>query len=76
MTKYTTLEKKEGKKKTVFNKFVGHDNVYEAKIPPQAYDNVLFICNKKLYGDVFLAWDDDDSEGSLYFGEKGDEFDS
>lgn len=75
MTKYTTLEKKEGKK-TVFKKFVDENNVEEAVHLPEDFENVLFLYKDFIYGDVFLAWDENENNRSLFFGEKGDEFDS
>ena len=42
---------------------------------PLKWDNVLHIGTGKHYGDVFKAWDDDDENYfTIYFGEKGDEF--
>jgi len=76
MTKYTTLEKKEGKNKTVFKKIVDKHSVEPVVLDtPEDFENVMFLYRDIIYGDVFVAWDADENNRRLFFGEKGDEFD-
>ena len=68
-----TTEKKVVKK-TVFTKVVNLDSVVNATLKPNDFINVEFIGKSNLYGDIFKAWSYDANKFTLYFGEKGDEF--
>lgn len=77
MTNFTTLESaKKVKKETIFTHYVSSKmeiNKEEKSIPPDS-KNVLHLWKDTVYGDVFKCWDDDENNATLYFGEKGDEF--
>jgi len=76
MTNYLTMEKcqKKASKKTVFKKAVDNDKIINTRVSPEDWENVQFLYHDIQYGDVFLAWDYDPEERTIYFGEKGDEF--
>ena len=80
MTKFKVLQDDNSKeeKKTVFNHIVSHNGLtdYEVALTkPEEWDNVLHLGFDSIYGDVFKVWNDtDNSDFTLYFGEKGDEF--
>lgn len=61
-------------KQTVFTKEVNSDSIAIPIYQPDNYTNVEFIGRDDFYGDVFKAWDSDPCRFTLYFGEKGDEF--
>ena len=74
-TKFTSLEEKKVIKKTKFEKvLIIRDDITIAESSPQIWGNVKHIGYDEKYGDVFMCWDDDDEGFTLYFGEKGDEF--
>ena len=80
-TKFITLngDLKTINKKTVFTKGINGDFsiTNEICLQPKDWDNVLYLGHDKDYGDVFKAWDDGNEEDFvLFFGKKGDEFDS
>jgi hypothetical protein len=63
-------------KKTVFNRKVSMDSVSETVALPVDFDNVEFIRNSVVYGDIFFAWyEEDENDFTIFFGERGDEFD-
>ncbi len=63
-------------KKTTFTKAIYHTyKIKNAEDCPLNYKNVLHIGYDKYYGDVFKAWDDDENDFVIYFGERGYEFD-
>lgn len=80
MTNFITLEssneKDKPKKETEFKLLINiHDGPVSAFKEPSDYDNVLFIGHDIQYGDVFKAWNTNSQNiFTLYFGEKGDEF--
>lgn len=76
MTNYidNTKGKKEVKKKTIFKKYICPDSIVNTQNKPEDYENVEFIKHNKYYGDVFHAWNDNPKSFTIYFGEKGDEF--
>jgi len=79
MTKYIDLSstKTESPKETEFKKCLDEDlEIGDAMASPNRYDNVAFIGHDKEYGDVFKCWDDDENDFTLFFGTKGDEFNS
>lgn len=79
MTKFINLTKKEVKttEKTVFKKYLTESfSVGEASAGPESWENVAFIGNDALYGDVFKCWNKNENDFILYFGTKGDEFNS
>jgi hypothetical protein len=74
-----TFEQKDREiKKTVFNKCVNpRKAISNAVLQPNNYDIVEFLKHDKSYGDVFYAYDiGHENDGTLYFGNKGDEFDN
>lgn len=76
-TKYLTfkpIELSHLKKKTKFNSYLAVNSIITCNQQPEGYDNVLFIGHDDVYGDVFKAWNNEESMFTLYFGEKGDEF--
>lgn len=79
-TKFITLNgnSKPINKKTVFTKVLQHDfSVDEDCLQPEDWENVLYLGHDMDYGDVFKVWDNGGEDNfALYFGEKGDEFDS
>jgi len=79
MTKFINLinSTKPKNKKTVFTKLVGRVDVIEANSSPEEFDYVAFIGSDVSYGDVFKAWQNGKEDNFyLYFGIKGDEFNS
>ena len=77
MTNYTTLESpKKVKKETVFTHYVSSEMEIDkaGKSKPSDYKNVLHLWKDTVYGGVFKCWDDDENNATLYFGEKGEEF--
>ena len=77
-TKFITLKGtiKENKK-TIFTGVLTADFALSTDcLEPKDWDNVLYLGYDRHYGDVFKAWDDVDDDFMLYFGKKGDEFDS
>ena len=69
-----TKIKKEGKN-TVFKKtLVANMKVSTSSSEPSSFQNVELILRDRDYGDVFLAWDFDESDKAIYFGIAGDEF--
>lgn len=79
-TKFMTLNGnlKTINKETIFTKVLEPDfRIDEDCLQPEDWDNVLYLGYDTGYGDVFKAWDNEDENSfTLYFGEKGDEFDS
>jgi hypothetical protein len=75
-TKFTTIEREKSFKKTVFNGVLLLGNVKPSKVLPGVYDNIMWIGHDEHYGDVFKAWNYGQNSFTLYFGEKGDEFDN
>ena len=74
-TKFTSLEEKKVVKKTEFKKVLMDSGICDAEHTPNDWDNVKHLFFDKFFGDVFKCWDDDDEDGfTLFFGEKGDEF--
>lgn len=74
-TNFTTLERDYTKtKETVFSGIVSTRPPEATLTKPTDFLNVLHIGYNKTYGDVFKCWDDDKKDFTLYFGEKGDEF--
>lgn len=66
--------KKEPKRKTEFKIYLSNNNPVLTDLQPTAYQNVLFVRHSNDYGDLFIAWDDNENEFATYFGTKGDEF--
>ena len=66
------------KKRTKFLKYLDVDfEIQSATSEPNHYDFVKFVGSDKIYGDVFLAWSNGfENDTTLYFGEKGDEFEN
>lgn len=77
MTKFILMEPiaKPERKKTVFYKFVSTSCIETAEYQPNDYHNVMFLWHDEDYGDVFIAWYDNPSNRTIFFGTKGDEFD-
>lgn len=79
MTKFLTIDKKSKKEKksTVFTAMIDDSLICEdTNDSPTEYDYVLFIGSCDSYGDVFKAWNDGAEDVfTIFFGEKGDEFD-
>ena len=62
-------------KKTVFKKFLtSYFIVRKPSIKPKSWGNVKLIGRDNMYGDVFIAWEDDPNDFGIYFGTAGDEF--
>lgn len=62
-------------KRTTFHSCVNSElNNERACISPKDYKNVVYIGNDISYGDVFIAYNDDPTVFTIYFGEAGDEF--
>jgi len=62
---------------TIFNFCLDGDlRKSNAYLQPNNYHNVAFIGHDSEYGDVFKAWDEDLEDFTLFFGTKGDEFNS
>lgn len=77
MTKFITMEpiaKPQGKK-TVFYKAISKTGIKRVYNKPDQYPNVMFLWHDEEYGDVFAAWFNNPSNRTIFFGEKGDEFD-
>lgn len=68
-------ELKKEKRKTIFTRFVTSGLcVNKTIMKPSDYNNVEFLFNDKVYGDVFKAWNNINSDNvTLFFGNKGDE---
>ncbi len=77
MTKFLKLSIKKDNKKTIFKKYI--DTKFEVQnvvmYGPNDYLNVMFLGHDIIYGDVFKVWNKNENKFTLYFGEKGDEFD-
>ncbi len=78
MTKFSTLDnKKKEVKKTVFKITLGTDlQGLKTELTPYDYKNVLHLGYDIYYKDVFKCWNNDPNDFTIYFGEKGDEFDN
>ena len=78
MTKFSLMDSNPIKDKTTFNRFLSASLEIEDTIAkPSIFDNVKFLFSDLYYGDVFIAWDNDEPEDkTLYFGKKGSEFDN
>jgi len=78
MTKFTTHRKNEKKrlhKKTKFNKRISTSGEPgDCQFQPEDFDNVELITDLNVTDSVFLAWDNDNPNGIIYIGVKGDEF--
>lgn len=80
MTKFRKIDlenlgNKSSFKKTKFTTVITESyNVEETNLPPSAFKNVVHIGKDEIYGDVFIAYDDDPNIFTIYFGEAGDEF--
>ena len=62
-------------KRTTFHSLVSKQSISQiAKLSPKDYKNVVYIGNDISYGDVFIAYNDDPTAFTIYFGEAGDEF--
>ena len=74
-TKFTSLEEKKVIKKTKFEEIlISRIDIQVTDTNPIDWGNVKHIGYDQKYGDVFKCWDDDEDGFTLYFGEKGDEF--
>ena len=77
-TKFTSLGHlgNKGFKKTKFNYSLKYgEGVYgKTEVLPVDYGNVNYIGYDSRYGDVFMCWDDGEDGFTLFFGEKGGEF--
>jgi hypothetical protein len=69
MTKFTTL-----KNKTVFTHYVNLEIESEVGTPIEDWQSILHIGTDVFYGDVFKVWNTDENYFTIYFGTKGDEF--
>ena len=66
---------KKSKKKTTFSKLITEDfKVIEANVAANEYDNIVHLGVDKVYGDVFIAYDSNPHDFTIFFGEAGDEF--
>ena len=64
-------------KKTKFTKVVINSyDVEETNTSPSEYENVVHIGRDRVYGDVFIAYDDNPNNFTIFFGEAGDEFEN
>jgi len=61
----------------VFRKKIGENTVISPTMSrPESYDNVEFIRHDKIYGDIFFAWGNAEEDNfTIFFGERGNEFD-
>ena len=74
-TKFTKSERFKGFKKTKFDRIlITKYQILEDVTSPRNWHNVEHIGYDEKYGDVFKCWDDGEIGFTLYFGEKGDEF--
>ena len=53
---------------------VDHGKLEHTKATPRDWENVLLLAVNETEGDIFKAWSYDANKFTLYFGEKGDEF--
>lgn len=68
---------KKEKKETKFHKFVNENIIVSDSISatPQDYDRVILVGNDSYYGDVFICYNEKDTDDfTIVFGEAGDEF--
>lgn len=77
-TKYINLDSKTKSKKTVFTKAVSKDltGIVDTSAKPEDFENVLHIGYDSKYGDVFKCWNIHEHIFLIFFGTKGDEFNS
>ncbi len=62
-------------KGTIFYNSVNSQlEITTAVLSPEEYENVIHIGEDINYGDVFIAYDDDPNDFTVFFGEAGDEF--
>lgn len=82
-TNYLVLKTKQRKqpkkgKSTKFRKKLTGDLLIENNpgidYDPEHYKNIVHIGKDIMYGDVFKAYDEDESNFTLFFGKKGSEF--
>ena len=64
------------KNKTVFTHYVNSNLEIESEVstPIEDWQNILHIGTDVIYGDVFKVWNTDENYFTIYFGTKGDEF--
>ena len=75
-TKFLSLDTTKVGTKTIFTHVLTiQKELNEAQCTPEIYDNVLWLGFDNSYGDVFKAWDNNDTNFYIYFGKKGTEFD-
>ncbi len=75
MTKYTTLSGSCRQRKTIFKKRVCLDSIDNViSSTPDNYDNIVYLGNDVVYGDVFKAFDNGSNNFTIFFGDKGFEF--
>ena len=83
MTKYSTLTKKGNEsKKTIFKYTVecnspgSEPRIETTTMKPKEFKEVIYLGRDDAYGDVFLARPESPSVFWIFFGVKGDEFNS
>lgn len=71
----TVEDKKKEFKPTVFTHYIDSDKtVRTSKNNANEYQNVIWLGDDKIYGDIFKAWNDKfPNNFTIFFGVKGDE---
>ena len=78
-TKYLSLKESTKKKKeTTFTHAVDcRLEIFETAATPDKFENALHLGKDRFYGDVFKCWNKGyENDFTIFFGEKGDEFDN